>query len=104
MPDGGSKHGPSQRGLKGLIHDIFEVGIFNQTTPPGPMRGYLEPFLILETFQGVIQVLKLLPGILETGELRIPSVPDAEESRISSVLATRELRIPGVPNTGDLFF
>ena len=33
--------------LKGLYHEIFEVGLFHQTTPPGPMRGSLEPFLIL---------------------------------------------------------
>jgi len=65
----------------------------HQTTPPGPIRGYLDPFLILATFHGVIQVFKRLPSVRGTGELRIPGVPDAGESRIT-----------GVPDTGESSF
>ncbi len=59
--------------------------------------------LIIATFHGVIQVLKLLPCIRDTGELQISGVPDARESIFSSV-DTGESNIPGVPDTGDLFF
>ena len=50
---------------------------FFQTTPPGPIRGYLELFLILATFHRVIQVLKWLPDIWDTVELQISNIPDA---------------------------
>jgi len=50
---------------------------FFQTTPPGPIRGYLELFLILATFHRVIKVLKWLPGIWDTVELQISNIPDA---------------------------
>jgi len=29
----------------------LKLGVFHQTTPPGPIRGSLEPFLILATFK-----------------------------------------------------
>ena len=45
---------------------------------------------------GVIQVLKWLPSIQDTGKLRIPSVRDAGESRIPGVQDARESRISGV--------
>ena len=48
-----------------------------------------EPFLVLATLTGVVQVLKWLPGIRDTGELQIPGVLDAGE-----------LRIPGVATPG----
>ena len=35
---------------------FLKVGFFHQTTPPGAIRGSLEPFLILATFQGVYQI------------------------------------------------
>ena len=57
---------------------FLKLGFFHQTTPPGPMRGSQEPFLILATFHGVIQVLKRLPGIRDNGESQTPGVPDAE--------------------------
>ena len=41
----------------------------HHATPLGPISGYLDPFLILATLHGVIQVLKQLPGIRDTGEL-----------------------------------
>ena len=73
---------------------IFEVGFFSSNNPaPGPIRGYLEPFLILATFHRVIKILKRFPGIWDARELRIFGVPD-----------TRESRIPGVWDNGDLFF
>ena len=56
-------HCVSSSALKGLGHEIFEVGFFHQTTPPGPTRGSQEPFLILATFHGVIQVLKQCWGV-----------------------------------------
>ena len=73
-------------------HEIFEVGFFHQTTPPGPIRGNLELFLILATFHGVIKVLKWLPGGRDTGDSRLPGVCD-----------TRNPQLPGVPDTGVLF-
>ena len=69
---------------------------FHQTTPPGPSRGSLEPFLILATFHKVIQVLKQLPGIRDTGELQIPGVWDAKKSRITNVWDNRESQTPGI--------
>ena len=56
---------------------ILKLVFFHQTTPPGPIRGSLGPFLILATFHGVIQVLKRLPGVWDTKELRSPGFPDA---------------------------
>ena len=48
---------------------FLKLFFFYQTTPLGPIRGSLGPFLILVTFHGVIQVLNRLPGIRETMEL-----------------------------------
>ena len=70
---------------------LLKLGFSHQTAPPGPIRGYLEPFLILATFHGVIPVLKWLPGVRDTGKLQIPGVPDTREPRIPGVLDTREL-------------
>ena len=47
--------------LKGTVAWDFWSWFFLQTTPPGPIRSYLEAFLILATFHGVIQVLKTTP-------------------------------------------
>ena len=91
--------------ILGLVHENFEVGLFlHQTTPPGPIRGSLKPFLILTTFLRVIQALKQLPSIRDTRQLQILSVPDAGEPKISGVLDTGESKIPDIPDTGDLFF
>jgi len=47
--------------VKGTVaQDYFESFFFsNQTVPPGAIRGYLEPFLLLAIFHGVIPVLTL---------------------------------------------
>jgi len=39
----------------------LKSGCFHQTSPPGPIRDILEPFLA--NFHGVIQVLKRLHGV-----------------------------------------
>ena len=85
--------------IKGSVAWDFWNGFFHQTIPPGPIRGYLEPFLILATFHWVIQVLKWLPGIWDSGESRSPSVPDTEDSWLS--WDTRELWIPDIQDTGE---
>ena len=47
--------------LKGTAaRDFFEVFSSN-SRPPGPVRGYLEPFLFLAIFHGVFTVLKTTP-------------------------------------------
>ena len=45
----------------------LKLSIFHPTTPPGPILGSLGPFLVLVTFHGVIQVLKRLPYVRDTG-------------------------------------
>ena len=50
-----------------LAWDFWKL-VFHQTTPPGPIRGSLEPFLLFSDFYGAIQILKRLPGVRETGE------------------------------------
>jgi len=60
-------------------------GFFHQTTPPGPTRDVLEPFLFLSIFRGVMYILKRLPGIRDTGESQFSGVPDAGESQITGV-------------------
>ena len=35
---------PERISIKGTVAWYFEVGFFHQTTPPGPIRGSLEPF------------------------------------------------------------
>ena len=67
--------------FKGTAAWDFWSWVFHQTTPSGLVRGYLEPFSILATFHGVIQVLKGLPGIQDTGELRIPGRRGVENPR-----------------------
>ena len=44
---------------------FLESGFFHQTTPPGPTRDVLEPFLA--TFRGVMYILKRLTGFRDTG-------------------------------------
>ena len=51
---------------------FLKLCFFHQTTPPGPIRGSLGPFLISETFNGAIQVLKRLPGIRDTRSRKFP--------------------------------
>ena len=57
--------------LKGLLHKIFEVCFCHQTTPPGHIRDILEPFSFLMIFHVVIQVLKWLLGVRNTGSCNI---------------------------------
>ena len=47
---------------------FLKLGVFHQTTPPGPIRGLREQFLILLIFHGAIPILKLLPGVQDSGE------------------------------------
>ena len=51
---------------------FLKLGIFHQTTPPGPIRGSLEPFLILAKFHGVRR-----PGHLVATSLRCPEHREA---------------------------
>ena len=91
---------------------FLKLGFFHLTTPPGPIRGYLELFLILATFQGVTKVSKQLPGVQGTGESLIP-VPQTlgrQESPVSwsprsrGVLDAGDSRISIGQDTGDSFF
>jgi len=74
---------------------------FHQTTPPGPIRGYLEPFLILATFHGVIQVLKRLLASRTLGSCGFPvsRTPGSRESPLSwtpGSWASQVSRTPGI--------
>jgi len=46
---------------------FLKLGFCHQTTPFGPIRGAREEFLTLAIFHGVIQILKQLPGLRDTG-------------------------------------
>ena len=46
---------------------FLKSGFFHQTTPPGPTREVLEPFKFLVNFHRVMNILKRLPGIQDTG-------------------------------------
>ena len=46
---------------------ILKLGFFPQTTPYGPIRDILGPISFLKIFHRVIQVLKQLPGVRDTG-------------------------------------
>ena len=50
---------------------ILKLGLFHQTTPPGTIRDILGPFSFLTIFHGVIQILKQLPGVRDTGSRNI---------------------------------
>ena len=70
---------------------ILKLSVFHQTTPPGHIRDILEPFSFLSKIQGVMYILKRLPGVPDTGKLQFSGIPD-----------TRELQLPGVPDTREL--
>ena len=89
--------------LKGTVAWDFWSWFFHQTTSPGLIIGSIEPFLILAIFHRVIQVLKRLSGIQDTGEWQNPNIRDAKELRISSVWDTGDLRFPGVQMPGSRF-
>ena len=78
---------------------FLKLGSFHQTTPPGPIRGYLEPFFNFSNFSPNNSSFKTIPRLPGHRELRITGVPDAGESRIPGVWETRESRIPGVWET-----
>ena len=115
--------------LKGQSHEIFCTRFFPQTAPPGPIRDVLGPFRFFLLLGWVISILKWLPGVLWTGELRFPGVlctgesklpgvlctgesqnltcwkskrvPSTGESRLPGALGTEEWRLPGVLGTGE---
>ena len=64
---------------------FLKLVFFHQTTPPGAIRGSLEPFLILATLDGVIQVLKRLPASGTPGSCESPfsRTPGSRESPVS---------------------
>ena len=83
---------------------FLKLGVFHQKTAPGPISGYLELFLILVTFQGVIKVLKRLPGVQDTRECGFPvsQMPGIRESPVSQTPGRREF--PVSRTLGILFF
>ena len=50
--------------LKGTVARDFLLRFYHLTVPPWPIRGSLEPFLILANFHGV---LKRLASVRDTG-------------------------------------
>ena len=60
--------------LKGPWHEIFEVGVFRQTTPPGAIRGFLKPFLILGTFSRSFKTTPWRPGYQVVANFRCPNI------------------------------
>ena len=58
-----------ENNLKGTVgRDFFDFFFLHQTVLAGPIKHFLKPFGILTKFYGVIQVLKLLPGVRYTRE------------------------------------
>jgi len=54
--------------LKGQSHEIFCTRFCPQTTPPGPIRDVLGPFLFSLLLGWVVSILKWLPGTWDTEE------------------------------------
>ena len=104
---------------KGQSHEIFCIRFFSHLSAPlGPNRDVLWPFWSIANFHRVIGLLKCLPSVLCTRELRLPEsyAPGSHkswstekskmfqctgESRLQGVLYTGELWLPGVLCTGE---
>ena len=70
--------------------DIFYSGFFHRTASSGPISGALTWFWIWSNFHLVLLIRNRHPTLLDTSELRLPSVQDNGELRLCGVLVTGE--------------
>ena len=99
--------------LKGTVAWYF-CRLFSSNRPSWSNRTFLKPFGIVFSNSGVIKVLKWIPGIWDTGELRVPGVQDSRESRSlvsqipgilnfpsSGIPGSWESSVSGIPGSGE---